>query len=113
MAQTHRVRWTVLAIVLLVVGAGLLVGPNMLASAVRERTVKVMEQAAGPRSHITIDHVSLELIPGDITWSGLRIEQRIDSADTSWTYGRSVLIAGKVGRIEVKGLSIWKLLNRF
>ncbi|MGB3525193.1 MAG: hypothetical protein WBB32_04435 [Flavobacteriales bacterium] len=112
MASAHRTRWYILTLVLLLIGVVVLFGPDLLARIIRDRSVHIMEQAAGPRSRIVIGNVGIELLPGDITWSELRIEQRIDSADTSWTYGRQVLIAGSVDRIAVKGLSIWKLLMR-
>ncbi|MGB6048060.1 MAG: hypothetical protein WBG34_10740 [Flavobacteriales bacterium] len=112
MASAHRTRWYILTLVLLLIGVVVLFGPDLLARIIRDRSVHIMEQAAGPRSRIVIGNVVIELLPGDITWSELRIEQRIDSADTSWTYGRQVLIAGSVDRIAVKGLSIWKLLMR-
>ncbi|MBK9421173.1 MAG: hypothetical protein IPN44_08970 [Flavobacteriales bacterium] len=85
-------------------------GPDLLASLVRDKTLKIMEEAAGPRSHVVVASVQLDLLAGDISWTGLRITQAIDSADTSWSYHRSVLIAGDVGRLDVKGLSIRKLL---
>jgi len=110
MALAHPKRWTALAVVLLLVGIVVLFGPSLLARVIRERSVKIMEQAAGPRSHITIGSVQLDLIAGNLSWKDLHIEQRIDSADTSWTYGRSVLIAGHIGSISVKGISIWRLL---
>jgi hypothetical protein len=106
----HPKRWTAIAAVLLLVGIVVLFGPDLLARVVRERSVRIMEQAAGPRSRITIGSVQLDLIAGDLSWKDMRIEQHIDSADTSWTYDRPVLIAGEVGRISVKGLSIWRLL---
>ncbi|MGB3869797.1 MAG: hypothetical protein WA937_10095 [Flavobacteriales bacterium] len=112
MASAHRTRWYILTLVLLLIGVVVLFGPDLLARIIRDRSVHIMEQAAGPRSRIVIGNVGIELLPGDITWSELRIEQRIDSADTSWTYGRQVLIAGSLDRIAVKGLSIWKLLMR-
>lgn len=112
MAIPHRTRWAVLGILALILAGALIFGPDLLAGLIRDRSLKVMEQAAGPRSRITIGHVRLELLPGDITWSDLRIDQRIDSADTSWTHGRQVLIAGSVNEIAVKGLSIWRLLTR-
>lgn len=110
MANTHRTRWTVLGISALIIAGAIIFGPDLLARTIRERSLKIMEQAAGPRSRITIGNLNIQLLPGDITWNDLRIEQRIDSADTSWTYGRSILIAGTVDRIAVKGLSIWRLL---
>lgn len=112
MAIPHRTRWYVLTLVLLLVGVVVLFGPDLLARIIRDRSLHIMEQAAGPRSRIAIGNVGIELLPGDIIWSDLRIEQQIDSADTSWTYGRQVLIAGSVDRIAVKGISIWKLLMR-
>ncbi len=112
MAIPHRTRWYVLTLVLLLLGVVVLFGPDLLARIIRDRSLHIMEQAAGPRSRIAIGNVGIELLPGDIIWSDLRIEQQIDSADTSWTYGRQVLIAGSVDRIAVKGLSIWKLLMR-
>ncbi len=111
MADPYPTRWTVLGILGLIIAGAVLFGPDLLARIIRERSLKIMEQAAGPRSQITIGNVNIQLLPGDITWNDLRIEQRINSADTSWTYGRSVLIAGKVDRIAVKGLSIWRLLT--
>lgn len=110
MALVHRSRRVLLAIVLLIIGVVAWFGPDLLARIINQRTAKVMEEAAGPRSRITIGQVHLEILPGNITWSDLRIEQRIDSADTSWTYSRQVLIAGHAGRIQVKGLSLWRLL---
>lgn len=110
MPLSHPKRWIALVAALLLVGIVAFLGPSVLAHVIRERSVKIMEQAAGPSSHITIGSVELDLIAGDLSWKDLHIEQRIDSADTSWTYGRSVLIAGHVGRISVKGLSIWRLL---
>lgn len=112
MASTHRTRRYILAFSLLLIGVVVFFGPDLLARIVRDRSLQIMEQAAGPRSRIAIGNVGIELLPGDITWSDLRIEQQIDSADTSWTYGRQVLIAGTVDRIAVRGLSIWKLLVR-
>ncbi len=112
MASSHSTRWYILTFVLLLVGVVVLFGPDLLARIIRERSQHIMEQAAGPRSRIAIGNVGIELLPGDIIWSDLRIEQQIDSADTSWTYGRQVLIAGTVDRIAVKGISIWKLLMR-
>lgn len=88
------------------------VGPDMLANLVRDRTLHIMEQAAGPRSRVTVKSVEINLLAGDIAWSGLDITQAIDSADTSWSYDRSVLIAGSIGRLEVKGLSIVDLFLR-
>lgn len=111
MANSHRTRWTVLGILALIIAGAIIFGPDLLAGLIRDRSLKIMEQAAGPRSSITIGNVNIQLLPGDITWNDLRIEQQIDSADTSWTYGRSVLIAGTVDRIAVKGLSIWRLLT--
>ena len=111
MAITHRTRWIVLGILGLIIAGVVLFGPDLMARVIRDRSLKIMEQAAGPRSRIMIGNVNIQLLPGDITWNDLRIEQRIDSADTSWTYGRSILIAGKVDRIAVKGLSIWRLLT--
>ena len=112
MASSHRTRWYILTLVLLLVGVVVFFGPDLLARTIHERSLHIMEQAAGPRSRIAIGNVGIELLPGDITWSDLRIEQQIDSADTSWTYGRQVLIAGTVGNVSVKGLSIWKLLMK-
>ncbi|MEO7080382.1 MAG: hypothetical protein ABIY71_02605, partial [Flavobacteriales bacterium] len=112
MASSHRTRWYILTLVLLLAGVVVLFGPDLLARIIKERSLHIMEQAAGPRSRIAIGNVGIELLPGDITWSDLRIEQQIDSADTSWTYGRQVLIAGTVDKIAVKGISIWKLLMR-
>lgn len=111
MAIKHRTRWSVLGILGLLIAGAVLFGPDLLAGIIRDRSLRIMEQAAGPRSHITIGNVNIQLLPGDITWNDLRIEQRIDSADTSWTYGRSVLIAGNVDQVAVKGLSIWRLLT--
>ena len=111
MATTHHTRWIVLGILALIIAGAVLFVPDLLARIIRDRSMKIMEQAAGPRSRITIGNVNIQLLPGDLTWNDLRIEQRIDSADTSWTYGRSILIAGKVDRIAVKGLSIWRLLT--
>lgn len=115
MASAHRTRWYILTLVLLLIGVVVLFGPDLLARIVRDRSVHIMEQAAGPRSRIVIGNVGIELLPGDITWSELRIEQRIDSADTSWTYGRQVLIAGSVDRIAVRacpsGSSSWKTID--
>ena len=89
-----------------------LVGPTFLANLVRDRTLHIMEEAAGPRSTVLVKQVDLDLISGDISWHGLRITQAIDSADTSWSHNRSVLIAGTIDRLDVKGLSILNLFLR-
>lgn len=104
--KTAIVAVSVLAVIVLVA----LVGPKMLAALVRERTLQIMQQAAGPQSHVAVKSVELDLFAGDISWTDLHITQAIDSADTSWSFHRSVLIAGDVGRLDVKGLSIRKLL---
>jgi hypothetical protein len=110
MSISRPKRWITLGSVLLLVGAVAFFGPDLLARIIRERSMTIIEQAAGPRSHIGIGSVQLDLFAGDLTWKDLRIEQPIDSADTSWTRGRSLLIAGNIGRVTVKGLSIWRLL---
>src|SRR5690606_6799101 len=110
MASTPRSRWIVLTLAALILVAAVLFVPDQLARAVRERSLHVMEQAAGPQSRIAIGHVGIELLAGDITWSDLRIEHLADSADTAWVHDRKVLITGEVDRIAVQGLSIWKLL---
>lgn len=110
MPMAHRTRWTVLTITILAIGLAVWLGPELLASIVRKRTVQAMEQAAGPDSRITVDQVELELLSGNITWSGLRIQQVKDSLDTAWVRQRPVLIEGRVDRIAVTGLSLWRLL---
>jgi len=110
MASAPRPRWIVLALAALILVAAVLFLPDQLARVVRERSLQVMEQAAGPQSRIAIGHVGIELLAGDITWSDLRIEHMSDSADTAWVQASTVLITGEVDRIAVQGLSIWKLL---
>lgn len=112
MTITHPGRWIALAVLVLIVAAAALFGPDLLAHLIRERSERVFAEACGPRSRITIGKVQLALIPGDVTWTDLRIVQEIDSADTTWTYGRAILIAGVVDSIQVSGLSIWGLLVR-
>ncbi|MFZ1658549.1 MAG: hypothetical protein WAT61_07015, partial [Flavobacteriales bacterium] len=110
MARSRKKTTIVAASVAAFIVLAALVGPKMLASLVRDRTLQIMQQATGPRSHVAVESVQLDLIEGDISWTGLHITQAIDSADTSWSFHRSVLIAGDVGRLDVKGLSIRKLL---
>lgn len=110
MAAPHRERWILLTLLAAAIAVLVVQGPNWLARAIRERSVAVVEQACGPRSHITIRKVALELMSGDVSWTGVDIVQQVDSADTTWTYDRSVLISGHVDSVHVRGLSIWRLL---
>lgn len=110
MAAKHRKRWILLALVAAVIGAAAWWGPDQLARTIRERSVAIVEQACGPRSHITIRQVQISLLAGNVSWRDVDIEQQVDSADTTWTYDRAVLISGHVDSVQVQGLSIWRLL---
>jgi hypothetical protein len=85
-------------------------GPSLLAALIRKRTVQVAEQAAGPYSRVTVGAVHLDLLAGDISWNRVRITQPSDSADTTWTAGRGAIFSGTIGSIQVRGLSLWRLL---
>ncbi len=112
MPISRTARWGIIALLLAITGAFVCIAPRLVARALRARSVEIMEQAAGPRSRITIGRVQLDLTQGNITWSDLHIEQQVDSGDTSWAYNRQVLLAGSIGSIRADGLSIWSLLFR-
>ncbi|MBS1582990.1 MAG: hypothetical protein JST66_12400 [Bacteroidetes bacterium] len=110
MGAPRRKRWIALAVLLAAIGLVAVKGPDRLARALRERSVAVVEQACGPYSRINIGRVSVELLPGNIRWADVDIVQQVDSTDTAWTTDRSLLISGHVDSIQVRGLSVWRLL---
>lgn len=106
-----RKRYWFLLFLLLLIGAGVLFLPDQLARLVRERSVEAVENACGPHSVIRIAKVGIDLTEGHVTWTGIDVHQAIDSGDTTWARERQLLIRGHVDSIDVRGLSIWRLLT--
>ncbi len=101
-------RFSVVVVVLVVLG---LLGVRWLESEVRKRSERIVAQAAGPGSRIRIDEVGLDLLKGDIRWTGVNIEQSgADQRDIH--QDRSSWFSGRVDMVEVRGLSYWQLIFR-
>lgn len=105
MARSKRLRYWPWALAVALLAIAALLGPSYLAKLVRERSLQLMQQAAGPGGNVQIGSVMIELLPGNVAWDDVRIE-----SDT--TLQDRFQLHGHVGHLAVKGLSLWKLLVR-
>ncbi len=107
-SQRRIIRFSILIAVLVVLA---FLSIQWLEREVRRRSERIVAQAAGPGSRIRIDEVALDLFAGNISWTGVSIEQPVGDRRVT-QQDRSSRFAGRVARIEVHGLSYWHLIMR-
>ncbi len=105
MTRSKSLRYWPWALAVGIVAIAALLGPSWLAKLVRERSLELMQEAAGPGGNVQIGSVVIELLPGNVAWDDIRI-------DSDTTLDGRFQLHGHVGHLAVKGLSLWKLLVR-
>ncbi len=97
----------ILLLLVLIVGGYLSMG--WLERTVLQRSQDIEARLGGPGSTIHIGSVDFKLLPGDIRWRDVLIEQPVEDPDTA-SGDRPMRVSGRVQEVSVRGLSYWRLL---